>query len=259
LEGELRLAGAATWHNHTGNNDFSYCADKELGLSDYAGALDKSPWERMAITDHGFALALPQDLAWSWKWYWDPSIYDDYRDYRLEKMERYLKMLDGISDKRILKGIEAEVMRDGRLSCDPEFIDSFQVLIGAVHYLPSIEAGEDAILREFLFQTETLWEHRVHILAHPTRILETRKFPVSEDLLDHIVEGCRTSGIALEINSHKPSDYDGVLLQKCLASSTTVALGTDTHHIDEFLDSGYFARLLEGVNRQELESILFQA
>jgi histidinol phosphatase-like PHP family hydrolase len=260
LEGELGLAGAATWHNHTGDEDFSYCADKNLALDEYARLLNKSPWERMAVTDHAFALALPKEVAWAWEWYWEPAIYDNYCDYRLKKTERYLKKLDNISDGRMLKGIEAEVMKDGRLSCDPEFREAFQVLIGAVHYLPPIEAGEDKILQEFMFQTKTLWQHKVHILAHPTRVLEARKLPVPEDLLDFIVQGCRASGVALEINSHVPSKHDGVLLQKCLASSTAVALGTDTHHIDEFLDGGlYFAGLLKDVNHQALEKILFQA
>lgn len=246
-----------TWHNHTGSYGFSYCANEDLDVRAYLSALDEGPWGEIALTDHAFGLSFPQEVAWKWEWYWDASVYEAYHDYRLEKTERYLALLARIDDSRVYSGIEAEVMRDGRLSFDTQFLPHLQVLVGAVHYLPSAEQGEEAIMKEFFFQTEALLGHGIDVLAHPTRILEARECRIGDDLLDWIVGSCHAAGTAVEFNSHKHSEHNAALLKKCVAASCPFSLGTDTHRLDEIHTCDYFLPLLREYPVTVLQKLLY--
>jgi histidinol phosphatase-like PHP family hydrolase len=237
-------------HNHTGNHNFSYCAEPDLYLEWYEE--HQELWSQVAITDHAFAIAFPKDIAWGFRWHTDPSYFEEYREYRLDKMKQYLDMLSRLDRRKFIPGIELEVTSRGELTVDEEYIPHFEIILGAVHYLPGED--EEEIIASFTEQVTALMEHPIDILAHPFRILERKISDIPPWLIDFVVTRATEANVALELNSHKISPYDETLVARTLKQGGKVAIGTDTHARYEFLDASYHLDLCRklGIGPQDI-------
>ena len=101
-----------SWHNHTGDGPrFSYCADAALTPEVYRRALRGGPWHAFALTEHAFAIALPDDAPWPFQWYDQPERLWAHRAFREDKTAQFLDRLGKVCDgSRIFGGLEVEVV-----------------------------------------------------------------------------------------------------------------------------------------------------
>ena len=229
------------YHNHTGNLGFSYCADSDLTLEWYLA--QETEWSRVAITDHGFNLAFPNEIAWGFKWHKDPRYFEEYRDYRLEKVERYLEMLSKLDGEFFLPGIEIEVTSWGDLTIEEQYLPHFQIILGAIHHLSG--QTEEEILASFWQQINDLLRYPVDIIAHPFRILERKLGEIPLQVLDRVVQQVTAAGVALELNSHYICSCDELMLKLVCKYGGKIAIGTDTHARRELFDASYHFGLFE--------------
>ena len=172
----------SSWHNHTGDDPrFSYCADRDLTPDVYRRMLRHGVWQAFAITDHAFALALPEDESWPPNWYHHPERLWAHRAFREDKTARYLERIAKTCDgQRMFSGMEVEVGCDGTLSMEAALWPYLHVVIGSMHYLPG--EPEDPVEAHFR-QLDMLLHYPIDILGHPFREL-SRAGDVPDEVID---------------------------------------------------------------------------
>jgi len=134
--------------------------------------------------------------------------------------------LDGI---RILKGIEVDILEDGRLDLEDAALAGLDIVIAAVH-------SKFALSR--VRQTERVLaalEHpRVRILAHPTgRLIEARD-PYDIDM-NAVIRKAAARSVALELNAHPERlDLLDTTCRMAKEQGVLVAINSDAHSTLEF-------------------------
>ena len=235
-------------HAHT--CDLSYCCDEGITVSTYVEALRRSGEAAgVAITNHGFAIYFPPDLAWSWRYMARPEIWDEHREWGNRRLAAHLAEVEEARDQGLCTGIEVELMCDGRLTLDDRFRDRLSVVIGSVHVLPE-QFGDQELPPEALL--EAWWQHTaqlaaagIDLLGHPFRWIAGRKgVHLDDEWVRRVVLLAKQQGIGLEINSHQVVDNDVALLRLCVEQGVPLAFGTDAHRREEILDFSYHKALL---------------
>ncbi|HHT9118510.1 MAG TPA: PHP domain-containing protein [Candidatus Hypogeohydataceae bacterium YC38] len=243
-------------HVHT---RWSACADP-IDLEDYINLAQERGIGRFAITDHSNDIYFDKEEGDKIKWHADPSSLKEALKRHDNRMRKYISYLERYRDKGVRVGIELEQMPSGEFIFDWGLRDRFDLVIGAVHSLPSRKRGAsiEEIQEEFLSLTLKALEHDIDILAHPTRGLRRPGIPIPLQYYDTIIDKATSRGIALELNSHS-LDPDPGFLQRCIERGGKIALSTDSHSLKEFGDFSFHKRLFEaaGLNGKDLGKWIF--
>ncbi|HEX4470230.1 MAG TPA: PHP domain-containing protein [Gemmatimonadaceae bacterium] len=128
---------------------------------------------------------------------------------------------------RILKGIEADILADGRLDYDAELLSQFDFVIGSIHSRFGMDgpAMTERVLR-------ALDEPFLTILAHPTGRLLLSREPYAIDV-DAVIEKSVEVGVAVELNADPHRlDLDWRHLITAKRRGATIALGPDAHSVN---------------------------
>jgi DNA polymerase (family X) len=139
-----------------------------------------------------------------------------------------------LEDFRILKGIESDILADGRLDYDDELLAGFDFVVASVHSsfgLPEIQQTE-RLVRAVSNKFTT-------ILGHPTGRLLLRRPPYK---FDHaaVLEAAAASDTVIEINaSPYRLDLDWREVLNARGTSLTFAINTDAHRVEGFDDLWY--------------------
>ena len=125
---------------------------------------------------------------------------------------------------RILKGIEADILADGRLDYDAATLDRFDFVIGSVH--SRFDLDEEAMTARIL---RAMDDPHLTILGHPTgRLLLTRDpYPVD---LRRVIARAAERGVAIEINADPQRfDLDWRLCREARDAGVAISIGPDAH------------------------------
>ena len=229
-------------HVHT---EFSSCAE-DVTLEGYAEFARTSEMV-FAVTDHSAHLFYPPDHAWG---FWTDDaipLYEANLEAGRKRIELYLRQVRRVQCGGMIVGTELDVLPDGRLVFPEDLLSGLEVVLGAVHSLPSLRRKRplDEVVAEYKFQARALADAGMDILAHPFRCLLGEDYPAPEALVRWLVEFAADAGFALEINSHKQfPDTDLSMAVQALEAGVTLATGTDTHRRSEFGDFSYHADIL---------------
>ncbi len=145
----------------------------------------------------------------------------------------------------VLCGIETKILDlGGTLDAGPDFYDQVDLVFGAVHDIPTDEglaaAREDKLSHAQLLK---FWEEafhgllenpHVHIIAHPTAVLDTYGLNLSRTSKIRIARLARRYGKALERNS-KYNVPDKEFLDILVRRKVRLVRGTDSHSVDELV------------------------
>lgn len=245
-----------SWHNHTGDGPrFSYCADEDLTPDVYRRGLRQGPWRAFALTEHAFALALPDEEPWPPQWYHRPERLNEHRAFRDDKTAQFLDRLAKVCDgEKIFGGLEVEVAWDGTLSMEPVLWPYLHVVIGSIHYLPN-DYGTP--YDQHFQQLQMLLYYPIDILGHPFRHLQCYG-PIPDEVIDQTLLAIKEAGVAFEINSHVPCAQDAEILKRAVNLGLRIAFGLDAHARSELQLHTYFDQVLHdsGVEANQLR--LFQ-
>jgi len=245
-------------HVHT---EFSACGE-DVALQGYADFARTSEMV-FAITDHAAHIFYPPGHAWSF-WTEDAvALYEANRQSGRQRIEDYLSLVRAAQGGGMLVGTELDILPDGRPVFPDDIVRDLDVVLGAVHSLPTLRAGRplQEVVAEYQFQAGVLAEMNIDILAHPFRTMLGADCPVPQHLLEWLVALAADAGFALEINSHKRyAENDLALMRLALEAGVTLATGTDSHRRSEFGDFSYHAEMLEraGVPTEQWPGILWE-
>ena len=240
-------------HVHT---DASDCA-REMPVEVVLG-LAKERGTRFIVTDHAFHIFFGPERPWSLFSEEAGAIVDAEASAAPERFERYLSRVTRAFEGVAPVGTELDVLPDERLVIPEGYVERFAFVLGTVHFLLAAHRKEPAgaVYDEFRRQTRRLMESgSIQAFAHPFRVLAQDELPVSDDLLEWVVDLAGENGVALEINSHKQfAELDVRLAIACVRAGVRLATGTDSHEPSEFGDFSYHRRILDVVRERAEDS-----
>ena len=187
----------------------SLYSDGKASIAEMARAAQARGWSYIGITDHSEAAFYAGGLS------------RDKVRAQLAEIDELNATLDGF---RVLKGIEADILADGRLDYSDELLDEFDFVIGSIHsrFSKDEAAMTERVLRAFD-------DPRMTILAHPTGRLLLSRPPYPMDL-DAVLEKAVAVGVAIELNADpKRLDLDWRHLRRAKALRATIEIGPDAH------------------------------
>jgi DNA polymerase (family 10) len=195
-------------HSHTS------ATDGRNSLEEMALAAKRGGLKYLAVTDHSQQLKIVDGL-------------DERRLLaQLNAIDRLNARLKGIT---LLKGIEVEILEDGRLDLPDRVLKQLDLVIGSIHSrfgLP-IQQQTERILR-------AMDQRFFTILAHPSGRLINEREPYAVDLAA-IIRKARERGCFLELNANPQRlDLTDIGCQMAKEAGVLVAINTDAHSVAEF-------------------------
>ncbi|HEY9515784.1 MAG TPA: DNA polymerase/3'-5' exonuclease PolX [Gemmatimonadaceae bacterium] len=187
----------------------SQYSDGKATISEMAAAARAHGWSYLGISDHSQSAFYAGGLS---------------RDAVLEQHEEIDRLNEELTNFRVLKGIEADILADGKVDYDSALLDQFDYVIASVHSRFGMERG--AMTQRVL---RALDDPHVTILGHPTgRLLLTRE-PYAIDV-DAILEKAAAVGVAVELNADPHRlDIDWRHCQTARQLGCTIEIGPDAH------------------------------
>ena len=157
------------------------------------------------------------------------------REKELEEQWREIGELNASGHHiRILKGIESDILNDGRLDYDDDLMAGFDVVIASIH--SNLKMDEAKATQRLI----TAIEHpSTNILGHPTgRLLLARQgYPI-----DHkkVIDACVANGVAIELNANPHRlDLDWALIPYALDQGALISINPDAHSREGIEDIHY--------------------
>jgi len=219
--GEIALAAAGKLPRLVSLSDIrgdlhvhSDWTDGTKTIAEMAAGAQALGYEYIALTDHSRRVAMVHGL--------DPA-----------RLSRQVREIDRLNAKlrglTILKGIEVDILKDGRLDLPDSSLERLDVVVASVHSyfdLPR-EAQTDRIVR-------AMDNRYVTILGHPTGRLIGERDAYDIDM-DRIISAARDTGCVLEINA----EPDRLALNDVHAHAAKImgvklAISTDAHSVDAY-------------------------
>jgi len=190
-------------HCHT---DYS---DGSATIEEMALAAKKRGWDYIGITDHSESA------------FYAGGLKRDKLQQQLDEIDELNASLDGF---RILKGIEADIMADGRLDYDSGILDQLDFVVGSIHSRFSME--REAMTKRVL---TALDDPHLTILAHPTGRLLLSREPYAIDI-EAVLEKAADVGAAVELNADPHRlDLDWRYCRQAKELGVTIEIGPDAH------------------------------
>ncbi len=192
-------------HCHTTYSDGSNSA------AELAAACRAEGYQYVGITDHSRAAAYaggmtPDDIRRQW-----------------DEIDALNASNPGI---RLLKGIESDILADGKLDYADDILAGFDFIIASIHSRFNLSESEmtDRVCRAMTSPYMT-------ILGHPTgRLLLAREaYPID---LDRVFEVAAAHHVAIEINADPHRlDLDWRVLARARAAGVVISIGADAHNL----------------------------
>jgi DNA polymerase (family X) len=199
------------FHNHT------VASDGANTLEEMAGAAQELGLEYLGIGDHSQSLKVANGLS-------------------PERVREQWAAIDALNSKfkkfRILKGIESDILKDGSLDYDDEFLKGFDYVVASVHSDFNLPIDE---------QTRRICTALKHpattMLGHATGRLLLRREGYKVDL-DEVLRTAKQYGKLIEINA-QPSrlDLDWTYVKRAKAMGVQLVINPDAHSTHEL---GFF-------------------
>ena len=184
-------------------------SDGTATIEEMAKAAQKRGWSYIGISDHSESAFYAGGL-------------------KRDKLLRQQDEIDALNAKmkgfRILKGIEADILADGRLDYDAEVLDRMDYVIGSIHSRFSMDG--DAMTKRVL---AALDDPHLTILAHPTGRLLLSREPYAIDI-EAVLEKALAVGVAVELNADPHRlDLDWRYCRQAKELGVTIEIGPDAH------------------------------
>jgi len=186
-------------------------SDGTVPIAGMAAAAKQRGYAYMALTDHSQRVTIAHGLD-------------------AARLAKQIGEIDRLNDKLdgfvILKGIEVDILADGRLDLPDRILSRLDVVVAAVHYKFDLSrtAQTERIIR-------AMDNRHLSILAHPTGRLIGEREPYDVDM-DRVLAAAHERGCYVEINAEPDRlDLTDIHAQAAKSMGVKVAISTDAHSI----------------------------
>jgi DNA polymerase (family X) len=186
-------------------------SDGSASVEELARACQAAGYEYLGVTDHSQAAAYaggltPEDLA-----------------RQGEEIDQVNSRLHGF---KVLKGIEADILQDGRVDYDERVLAQLDFVIASIHSRFNLDKTQ--MTARMLAAMDNPF---LTIIGHPTGRLLLSRDPYPIDL-DAVIEKAAVSGVALEINADPHRlDLDWRVLRQARKAGAAISIGADAHNV----------------------------
>ena len=188
--------------------------DGTATIEEMAAAAQASGYEYMALTDHSRRVAMAHGL--------DPARVSR----QIREIDRLNAKLKGFS---ILKGIEVDILKDGRLDLPDSTLAQLDIVVASVHSFFDLprEAQTERVIR-------AMRNPYVSIIGHPTGRLIGERAPYEIDI-DLVTSAAHDLNCFLEINAEPDRlDLNDVHAHMAKSKGVRIAVSTDAHSVNAF-------------------------
>lgn len=195
-------------------------SDGAQSLEEMAIRARELKYRYIAITDHSKYLRVANGLT----------------EERLRKQRKEIDKLNKkYSDLHIFAGVEMDILPDGTLDFDDEFLKEMDYVIGAIH--SSFNQSETKIMKRLEAALDNPY---VNVIAHPTGRLIGRRdgYPVN---FERLIEKAKETGTVLELNANPNRlDLTWKWMMKAQEAGVLAAINTDAHSYPmlDFMETG---------------------
>jgi DNA polymerase (family 10) len=215
---ELEAAATATLPGLLARADlrgFLHChtsySDGSNSVAELAAGVRAAGYEWIGITDHSQSAAYAGGLS--------PAALRRQAD----EIAEVAAAMPGF---RILHGVEADILADGRLDYEDEVLAGLDFVIGSIH--SRFNLGRQEMTDRVLTALDNPY---LTILGHPTgRLLLSRDaYPID---LEAVFARAGARGVAIEINADPHRlDLDWRVLRSARAHGVMISIGSDAHNL----------------------------
>jgi DNA polymerase (family 10) len=184
-------------------------SDGAATIDEMARAARARGWRYLGVSDHSESAFYAGGVS---------------RDRILEQHDEIDRVNATLSDFRVLKGVEADILADGRVDYDGDFLERFDYVIASIHSRFGMD--EAAMTTRVLTALDNPY---LTVLGHPTgRLLLTRE-PYAIDM-HAVLDKAAQLGVAVELNADPHRlDLDWRWLKVAKAHGVAVEIGPDAH------------------------------
>ncbi|HEU4996270.1 MAG TPA: DNA polymerase/3'-5' exonuclease PolX [Gemmatimonadaceae bacterium] len=187
----------------------SLYSDGKASIAEMAEGARAKGWSYIGISDHSEAAFYASGVS---------------RENMLEQHAEIDALNAKYGDFRILKGVEADILADGRLDYDADLLDRFDYVIASIHsrFMMDSAAMTERILR-------AMDDPHMTILAHPTgrKLLSRDAYAID---VEAVLTKAAAVGVAIEINADPHRlDLDWRYLHRAKQLGVTMEIGPDAH------------------------------
>jgi DNA polymerase (family 10) len=152
----------------------------------------------------------------------------------LDQQEEIDRLNLKLAPFKIFKGIESDILNDGRLDYEEDILKTFDFIVASVH--SNLKMSEDKATQRLLKAIENPY---TTILGHPTgRLLLARPgYPI-----DHkkIIDACAANNVIIELNAHPYRlDIDWRWIPYCMEKGVKISINPDAHQREGLSDMRY--------------------
>jgi DNA polymerase (family 10) len=184
-------------------------SDGKASIAEMAETARAKGWSYIGISDHSQAAFYASGVA---------------REAMLEQHDEIDVLNATLDGFRVLKGVEADILADGRLDYDEELLDRFDYVIASIHSRFKMDgaAMTERVLR-------AMDDPHMTILAHPTGRLLLSRDAYALDI-GAVLEKAAEVGVAVEVNADPHRlDLDWRYLHRAKELGVTIEIGPDAH------------------------------
>ena len=167
----------------------------------------------VAITDHSQSLGISGGL----------------NEQRLSQQGKVIDAINQeLDDFHVLKGIEVDILKTGRLDFDDEVLEKLDVVVASIHsnFKLDKETQTDRII-------QAIKSDQVDIIGHLTGRLLNRRSGYELDI-EPVLQAAAQYQVALEINSHPDRlDIDEHISRQAREMGIKIAINSDAHHRED--------------------------
>jgi len=183
-------------------------SDSEATIEELAREGQRLGYEYILLTDHSRTAAYAHGME-------IPRLQKQWRE-----IERLNKKFKGF---RVLKGIEVDILKDGKLDYPDNILREFDLVLASIH-----QGFTKNVTERMCSAMENPY---VDLIGHPTgRLISSREGYVID--LNKVMEKAAATGTWLECNAYPDRlDLNDVNLKKAREMGIRISIGTDAHGV----------------------------
>lgn len=196
--------------------------DGRASLEEMVAAAARRKYAYIAITDHSKRVTMARGL--------------DKRRLR-QHWARIEKVAAAFPKMAVLKGVELDILEDGRLDLPDDVLAEADWVVASIHY--GQNQPRERITQRLL---NAIRNPHVHAIGHPTGRLIGKRKPQDIDM-ETVFKAAADYGCYLELNAQPDRlDLDDVALMAARQHGVGIVINTDAHAVEElgFMEFGVY-------------------